>query len=130
MDLDYKLFRGASIKFHNVDNAAETAARVATMPAVKAIWPMRRYKIPEYTVHWAGGTDAAAEGMAKRQVVNDTFSTHLMTQVNMLKAEGYFGDGIKIAVIDTGVSPASYAERPARLVLEHTRSHYLESFDT
>ncbi|CAE6379771.1 unnamed protein product [Rhizoctonia solani] len=33
----------------------------------------------------------------------DVFSTHVMTRVDKLHAEGYFGKGIKIGIIDTGV---------------------------
>ncbi|CUA68407.1 Minor extracellular protease vpr [Rhizoctonia solani] len=33
----------------------------------------------------------------------DVFSTHVMTGVDKLHAEGYFGKGIKIGIIDTGV---------------------------
>ncbi|KAL5634053.1 hypothetical protein ACGC1H_006028 [Rhizoctonia solani] len=35
--------------------------------------------------------------------VSDAFSTHVMTGVDKLHAEGYFGQGIKIGIIDSGV---------------------------
>ena len=33
----------------------------------------------------------------------DTFSTHVMTGVDKLHAEGILGKGIKVAVLDTGI---------------------------
>ncbi len=75
------------------------------MPVVKNMWPVKRYSIPEYTVHSTGNSAAAPEVLKKRQATaNDTFSTHLMTQVNKFRDAGITGKGIKVAVIDTGVS--------------------------
>jgi subtilisin family serine protease len=35
--------------------------------------------------------------------VKDTFSTHVMTGVDKLHAQGYFGKGVKIGIIDSGI---------------------------
>lgn len=79
------------------------AAKVATMPKVKAVYPVRRYPVPHHVVHSKG--TVLDEGLVKRQVAgNDSFSTHLMTQVNKFRNAGITGKGVKIAVIDTGVS--------------------------
>jgi hypothetical protein len=104
MKLDYKLFKGASIQFNDIDKAEELAAEVAAMPAIKQVWPVRKYHVPEHTVHWVSGDSVSDAEALKRQTENDTFSPHLMTQVNLLREQGIVGDGIKIAVIDTGVS--------------------------
>ncbi|KAJ9137030.1 Subtilisin-like protein [Pleurostoma richardsiae] len=103
MKLDYKLFKGASIQFNDIDKAEELAAEVAAMPAIKQVWPVRKYHVPEHTVHWVSGDSVSDAEALKRQTENDTFSPHLMTQVNLLREQGIVGDGIKIAVIDTGV---------------------------
>jgi hypothetical protein len=103
MDLNFKLFKGASIQFNEPETFAESAEVVAAMPAVKAMWPVKRYHIPEYEVHWAGDGDMGDQ--IKRRAPDDNFSPHLMTQVNQLRAKGFSGQGIKIAVVDTGVSP-------------------------
>lgn len=102
-DLRFKLFKGASIQFKDTKNAEKQAAKVAQMPTVKRIYPVRRYPSPQHTVLSTG--DAALE-FVKRQDGggNDTFSTHLMTQVNKFRDAGITGKGIKIGVIDTGVS--------------------------
>ncbi|KAL2161782.1 hypothetical protein VTH06DRAFT_7566 [Thermothelomyces fergusii] len=101
-DLRFKLFKGASIQFKDTETADQLAAQVAEMPKVKAVYPVRRYPVPNHVVHSTG--NATAEVLAKRQAAGkDTFSTHLMTQVNKFRDAGITGKGIKIAVIDTGI---------------------------
>lgn len=105
MDLNYKLFKGASIQFKDLEKAEDTAAQVANMPAVKNMWPVKLYSVPTHTVHSTG--DDSTGAFTKRQAAgagNDTFTPHVMTQVNQLRDKGITGKGIKIAVIDTGVS--------------------------
>lgn len=102
-DLRFKLFKGASIQFNDTKNAEQMAAKVGELPSVKSVYPVRRYSLPPYTVHSTG--DAAAAMIAKREHGGrDTFSPHLMTQVNKFRNAGIIGRGVKIAVIDTGVS--------------------------
>ncbi|KAL8383386.1 hypothetical protein RB595_006913 [Gaeumannomyces hyphopodioides] len=106
MDLRSKIFTGASIVFHDKEHVDETAEKVAALPAVKRMWPVRRYSIPEYKVEWAGNLpDAQSRELMRRQgsAGNDTFSPHVMTQVNQLRDKGVTGKGIKVAVIDSGI---------------------------
>lgn len=72
------------------------------MPEVKSIFPVRRYPLPKHVVHSTG--DGVQGALSKREEGDDTFSTHLMTQVNKFRDAGITGKGIKVAVIDTGVS--------------------------
>lgn len=70
---------------------------------------MRRYSRPDYKVQWTAGEYATAEeadGAAARarQQMTDTFTPHVMTQVDQLRDRGVTGKGIKIAILDTGVS--------------------------
>ncbi len=103
MDLNYKLFKGVSIKFKDLDKAEDKAAEIADLPAVKNMWPVKLFSVPQHTV--LSVRDAAGDGISRRQQAgNDTFTPHLMTQVNQLRDKGITGKGIKIAVIDTGVS--------------------------
>lgn len=73
------------------------------------VWPLKLYNVPTYTVDWVAGEDALADNSkgeaaaAARQAATDTFSPHVMTQVNQLRDEGVVGEGIKVAVVDTGV---------------------------
>lgn len=104
MKLDYKLFKGASIRFHDTDTANDQADLLGTKPAVKKMWPVRLHNVPKHEVHWVAGEDALQANAAEtRQVPEDTFSPHVMTQVNQLRDQGVVGDGIKVAVVDTGV---------------------------
>ncbi|KAL2148049.1 hypothetical protein VTI28DRAFT_105 [Corynascus sepedonium] len=101
-DLRFKLFKGASIQFKDTKNADKMAMKVAQMPKIKAVYPVRRYSVPHHVVHSKG--NAAADVLAKRQSEDtDTFSTHVMTQVNKFRDAGITGKGVKVAVIDTGV---------------------------
>ncbi|KAK4238043.1 hypothetical protein C8A03DRAFT_33943 [Achaetomium macrosporum] len=99
-DLRFKLFKGASIQFKEVKDAEKMAAKVASMPTIKRVFPVRRYPVPHHVVHSTG--DAVQEIIAKRTEGNDTFSPHLMTQVNKFRDAGITGKGIKIGIIDTG----------------------------
>ncbi|KAK7711390.1 hypothetical protein SLS64_005413 [Diaporthe eres] len=104
MKLDYKLFKGASIRFHDTDTANDQADLLGTQPAVKKMWPVRLYNVPKHTVHWVADEDAHEENTAEtRQAPADTFSPHVMTQVNQLRDQGVVGEGIKVAVVDTGI---------------------------
>ncbi|KAF1948991.1 subtilisin-like protein [Byssothecium circinans] len=108
LKLDYKLFKGASFQLKNVSDVDAAAQQIAGMAAVKKLWPVRRIPLPKDTVHYTGTDRLKAEAVVsktKRQAANttDTFSTHVMTQVDQLRAEGVTGKGIKIGVIDTGI---------------------------
>lgn len=79
-----------------------------------AVWPLTLYHVPAYKVDWVAGDDALADNAhgeaaaAARKAAADTFSPHVMTQVNKLRDEGIVGDGIKVAIVDTGVSLATH----------------------
>ncbi|POS74434.1 serine endopeptidase [Diaporthe helianthi] len=104
MKLDYKLFKGASIRFHDADTAKDQAELLSSKPAVKKMWPVRLYNVPKHEVHWVAGEDALEGSAAEtRQAPEDTFSPHVMTQVNQLRDQGIVGEGIKVAVVDTGI---------------------------
>ncbi|KAM0553268.1 hypothetical protein ACHAPJ_007558 [Fusarium lateritium] len=101
---DYDLFKGVSIQFDDVASAEDLAAKLADLPAVKNVFPVKVYGIPTPRVEWT-----AKPGMKsplKKRAINDTadtFSPHVQTQVDKLRAKGITGHGIKVAVIDTGI---------------------------
>ncbi|KAI0841493.1 subtilisin-like protein [Hypoxylon sp. FL0890] len=104
MNLDYKLFRGASIQFHDLTTAEEEATKLNSLASVKQVWPNRVYSLPKDEIVWtgrSGGKDYLQN--VKRQLGNDTFTPHVMTQVDKLRAEGITGKGVKIGIIDSGV---------------------------
>lgn len=108
LKLDHKLFKGASLRFHDVDEAHHHAKLLASTPHVKKLWPVYLYDVPEYTIHWNAGVDAtlreAQDVPTTRLAPADTFSTHVMTQVNQLRDASVLGEGIKVAIVDSGVS--------------------------
>ncbi|KAI0161371.1 peptidase S8/S53 domain-containing protein [Xylariaceae sp. FL1272] len=106
MSYDHSLFKGASIQFHNVDKAEEAVSKLMDLKAVKNMWPNRIYSLPKDKIVWTGKASAAKKTEAtKKRATNttDTFTPHVMTQVDKLRAKGYVGSGIKVGVIDSGV---------------------------
>jgi hypothetical protein len=109
MQYNYKLFKGASIQFTDVDNAEDISAKMAMLPGIKKRWPVQVFSIPKPEVHWTGtpGMDYTAikkRGFEERDLANDTFSPHVMTQIDKLRDEGVTGKGLKVALVDSGVS--------------------------
>ncbi|KAI9152320.1 Alpha-L-arabinofuranosidase A [Paramyrothecium foliicola] len=115
LELNYKLFNGVSIQL-DIETAEKKAAQLASLPAVKNIWPVRVVPLPEliFEDNERSNRSATAESRnRKRQggskspehsnVVVDANSPHTMTQVDKLHAKGITGHGIRIAVIDTGI---------------------------
>ncbi|KNG51237.1 subtilisin-like serine protease PR1C [Stemphylium lycopersici] len=107
MDLNYKLFKGISFQVQNASDADATAVKIAKMDMVKQIWPVLTQSRPRNEVVWKGhDRNLGQAALQKRQGGgnnNDTYSTHVMTQVDRLRAQGITGKGTKIAVIDSGV---------------------------
>lgn len=104
MNLDYQLFKGVSIQFDDLKTAEEEAAKLSSLASVKQVWPNRVYTLPKDEVVWtgrSGGQDYIKN--VKRQLGNDTFTPHVMTQVDKLRANGITGKGVKIGIIDSGV---------------------------
>ncbi|KAI1360511.1 peptidase S8/S53 domain-containing protein [Xylaria arbuscula] len=102
---DSSVFKGVSIQFHDTATAEDEAAALEGLASVKRVWANRLYDLPKDDIIWTGkNKDASvAHAAVKRQSLNDTFSPHLMTQVDKLRAKGVIGSGIKIGVIDTGI---------------------------
>lgn len=88
-----KVFYGISVELHNT---TMTESGMEQMPGVTKVWPVE-------------ATKQLVELPEVKQIENqrrDTSATwnHIMTQVDKLHAAGFTGSGIKIAVVDTGVS--------------------------
>jgi subtilisin family serine protease len=91
---------------------------MAQLPAVKNVWPVTLIDAPNPKVEWVAGSTAPtleSRAIKKPPIPNDSsdFPTHQMTQIDKLRAKGYTGKGVRVAVIDTGVStsPLSQASR-------------------
>jgi subtilisin family serine protease len=113
---DSSLFKGATIQFHNLRTADAEASNLLSLPSVKSVWQNGLYSLPDTEVVWTGSPETGA--LTKRQYGNttDTFSPHVMTQVDKLRAQGIIGSGIKIGIIDTGVSSNSGSADPVPIL--------------
>ncbi|KAI6883151.1 subtilisin-like protein [Hortaea werneckii] len=104
-NLKYSLFNGVSFQLLNTTDEDAAAKSIEIMPEVRQIWPVRIFSVPKDEVVWSGNSplEVANAGLQRRQEAgNDTFSPHVMTQVDQLRAQGITGEGVRIAVIDTG----------------------------
>lgn len=80
-----------------LDNA-EDLPLISRMHGVKSITPVRYVRPPQ---PYANKVTLASHPSTRQ--LSDTFSTHIMTGVDRLHAEGIDGKGVHIAIIDTGV---------------------------
>ncbi|KAG9048750.1 hypothetical protein FS837_012113 [Tulasnella sp. UAMH 9824] len=87
------VFTGVSL---NVESDKDLMA-LAEVPHVKSIKPVFLHPRPEPVTFYQ------PTGKNDPNLPPDTFSTHVMTGVDKLHAEGYTGKDIKVAVIDTGI---------------------------
>lgn len=96
MGLNYSLFQGASFRINDIARENNHASRIAAMPAVKQMWPLRNYSVPDIqrknVMFNPNGTITSVEDPtnlgAEASSRKDKYSTHVMTQVDRLRAEG------------------------------------------
>ncbi|KAH7313963.1 peptidase S8/S53 domain-containing protein [Stachybotrys elegans] len=103
LNLDFKLFKGVSIQL-NVEGRisdVERAAQLASLPAVKNVWPVRVIDRPEpvSTDDERPNRDNRTETLHRE----GGYPPHVMTGVDKLHAEGITGKGVTIAVLDGGI---------------------------
>ncbi|KAK2033515.1 subtilase [Colletotrichum zoysiae] len=103
MNLNFTLFKGLSIQYNDLETANTKAAQLAQLRSVRNVWPVRTYSLPEVEVVWTGREGTDYVDVKRRELGNDTFSTHVMTQVDKLHRDGVTGKGIKVAIVDTGI---------------------------
>lgn len=107
MDFDFELFKGGTYKFEDIKPVGEHVARLLAQPAIKNAWPNKKIPAPDPSISWIaprGPVGSTSSEMVKRSYTNDTYSPHVQTQVDKLRAKGITGGGVKIAIVDTGVS--------------------------
>ncbi|KAK4698738.1 endonuclease III, partial [Phenoliferia sp. Uapishka_3] len=86
------LFAGVVVR---VSDGHDISA-IYDLEGIEQVWPVRLYPAPKPRVVKSGLT-------AKEVGDVDTFSTHVMTGVDKLHEEGWYGKGMVVGIIDTGV---------------------------
>ncbi|XP_014555782.1 hypothetical protein COCVIDRAFT_38495 [Bipolaris victoriae FI3] len=105
LDWNYDLFKGATVQFNNDKSSDEHMSSLISHPAIKNVWPKTIISIPKHEV---GGVESSGLASSSQLVARDlqgnqTYSPHVMTQVDKLHAKGITGKGVKIAIVDTGI---------------------------
>ncbi|UQC76278.1 subtilisin Carlsberg [Colletotrichum lupini] len=113
MDLSNRLFKGVSFQVKNVGEAHHDSAllrrKIESSPRIRSLWPVRTIQLAKPEDHGAPASGAITKANARRQEAafgnstKDTFSPHVMTQVDKLREQGITGKGVRIAIIDSGV---------------------------
>lgn len=89
-----KIFTGVSIKLAN--EADLNAVRRA--PGVKRVTRTRKYDQPHLSY-----APASADAVKAACQSKDGLAPHVMTQVSRLHKKGYYGKGVTVGVIDSGI---------------------------
>jgi len=98
LNFSSRLFTGASFHLNKHDDFSTIAA----LDMVSAIWPLTIYSRPDPIVERIINlSERSVE--TKNGSYNDLFPPHVMCGVDKLHAQGYIGEGISVAIIDTGV---------------------------
>ncbi|KAK8868711.1 Minor extracellular protease vpr [Apiospora arundinis] len=107
------LFHGASFQVRNASghDHADMFVAMNAKSQVKTVWPVRTVRLnvgtpaPHDIPHPArsGGASGVHRRRGNAHESNDTFSPHLMTQIDKLHAKGITGKGFRIAIVDSGI---------------------------
>ena len=118
-EIDHDIYKAVSVEF----DAADEADKVARMRGVRGHGPIGMLRVADagivdkLAVFPHGDAVAGGSGerdgrswRRRRDLSKDDSIPHIMTQVDKLRAKGLTGKGVKVAVIDTGVSrhPLTY----------------------
>ncbi|KAI8239397.1 Minor extracellular protease vpr [Colletotrichum sp. SAR 10_96] len=114
MEMSYRFFKGVSFQVKESNAAHHDSAlfrrQMAGSSRIKNVWPVKTIKLdlPEDNSAPNQGS-STANALVKRQggapgnSTKDTFSPHIMTQVDKLREQGITGKGIRVGIIDSGV---------------------------
>lgn len=117
MTFESGVFRGVSVRFAEKESYEEASFGIAQSPVVKAVWPVHYYELPKTEFTPLQQLTPNTVSNMKRQT-DDTFGPHVMMQVDKLRAKGITGKGIKVAVIDSGVSVPPSGIRTAQYLIK------------
>ncbi|KAJ4326312.1 hypothetical protein N0V84_003178 [Fusarium piperis] len=110
-EFNSRLFNGVSFQVLNANGSdgKQVLQQLEALAQVEAVWPVRAVHLntPE-TSEPPAANDTTGDTLRQRQITprdtaKDTFSPHVMTQVDKLRAEGVTGKGIRVAIVDSGI---------------------------
>ncbi|KAJ8509440.1 hypothetical protein ONZ45_g8388 [Pleurotus djamor] len=84
---------GASMRLQSADDIHS----ISNIPGVRHVQPVLRIRRPTPI------TDIPVTGPEDPHVPSNALSTHIMTGVDKVNAQGYFGKGVRIGIVDTGI---------------------------
>lgn len=109
MDLSFRFFKGVSFQVKPSDSSSshtdsDVLTQITGNAKVASVWPVQS-SMPQIPVTESPSVSANVETRhVKRQdQAEDTFSPHVMIQIDRLHAEGLTGKGVQVAIIDSGV---------------------------
>lgn len=110
-DLRSSIFNAASFQVRDVatdgsHDAEGFMKKVRAKRNVKNVWPVRTVYINQDVAKPSRMHSPVIHRHESRNVDDSnitTFAPHIQTQINKLRAEGYTGNGVRVAVIDSGV---------------------------
>lgn len=105
MTFDYLLFKGISIDVTGTDETKDRILQdLEHVPDIR-YWPVGKRSSPTDQVVVPGRWTEDFANLQKRDSGDEeAFSPHVLAQVDKVHARGITGKGIKVAVIDSGVS--------------------------
>lgn len=109
MDLSFRFFKGVSFQVKPSNSSSgqtdsEVIAQIKERTEVNSIWPVRSSKLdmPESQSPSVPGS-SESQHVKRQNQADDTFSPHILTQIDKLHAEGVTGKGVLVAIIDSGI---------------------------
>jgi subtilisin family serine protease len=93
---DTSIFYGVHLETPSA-SINRTVAQLNELPLVEKVWPSQMYYQPDYIVKSVLDTSPSDIDISQR------LSTLSMTGVDKLHAEGIYGKGVKVGIIDSGI---------------------------
>ncbi|KAL5389691.1 hypothetical protein DPSP01_002186 [Paraphaeosphaeria sporulosa] len=109
MDLSFRFFKGVSFQVKASGssfgpNDSDIITQIKGRAEVASIWPVRSSKLQmPRTQSPSVPASREAQHLKRQNQAEDTFSPHVITQIDKLHNEGLTGKGVQVAIIDSGV---------------------------
>lgn len=109
---DSEFFRGVAVQLANVSNDKDKKTLMESFNT----WPVSKASLPVPNQATRHAEQAGHEKARLKRRATEAHWAHVMTQVEKLHEEGFTGNGIKIAMIYSGVGSHSLHDISSRYV--------------